>query len=111
MAADLDLENDQGVSERRKKSITAALFGLARDGYTTDPRLAAVLRAQKINLVMGGARIMPWEVDEIPLEWQQLLYGFADDLPDMQKTAKEQSEIAQSWRNRHGYRSYLKGKK
>ena len=40
--------------------------------------------ARKINRVMGGPVIAPWETEELPEEWLMVMRGYADVLPGMQ---------------------------
>ncbi len=69
-----------------------------------------IIRAQKINQVMGGAAVMPWEVDELPEEWIDLFNGMVDELPAMAKMVQEQEQARGEWLNKSGYRSYAKKK-
>lgn len=39
--------------------------------------------AQRINRVMGGVAVMPWELDVMPDEWLQAFEAISDDLPKM----------------------------
>lgn len=67
-----------------------------------------IIRAQKINQVIGGAAVMPWEVDELPEEWLDLFTGMVDELPAVSRMVKNQEDARQEWLNRSGYRSYTK---
>lgn len=49
----------------------------------------AILKAQAVNQVLGGAVLMPWEVDQMPDDWLEALRMFAVDLPKMEKKRKE----------------------
>jgi hypothetical protein len=58
---------------------------IAQTGQTSDPYLVAVFRARSINTVMGGALVMPWEVDGLPQEWLDVFDALASGLPDMKE--------------------------
>ncbi len=62
--------------------------------------LVDILRAQRINQIMGGAFISPWEVDELPAEWLDAFDALAVDLPAMRKG---QAEVEETLRKmKHG---------
>lgn len=67
-----------------------------------------IIRAQKINQVMGGAAVMPWEVDELPEEWLDLFSGMVDELPEMNRMVKEQESTREAWLRKNEYRKYAK---
>lgn len=81
---------------------------MVKEGQTGDERLAAVLKAQKINAVLGGAVVTPWQCAEIPEEWMDVMVGFADELPGLRATVKNQEQAHSAWLQKQGYRSYLK---
>lgn len=87
--------------------MTSALLEVARDGRTSDKRLKAVFLAKKANEVMGGAAIMPWDVENLPDEWLDVFCGLADELPGLQEMNKNQARVRQDWLAKNGYRSYL----
>jgi hypothetical protein len=58
---------------------------IAQTGQTHDPYFAAVLRARAINTFLGGAVVMPWEVDGLPWEWLDVFEALASGLPDVQE--------------------------
>ncbi len=67
-----------------------------------------ISRAQKINQVLGGIAVLPWEVDEIPDEWMDVFTGMVDELPAMTTMVKEQERMRSSWLEKNGYRKYLR---
>lgn len=46
--------------------MNAALLDLSRLGETSEELLANVLLARRINRVLGGAFVSPWEVNDLP---------------------------------------------
>ncbi len=50
---------------------------------------------------------MPWDVDDIPDEWWDVINGVADELPEMVEMVKAQENMAGAWLKKQGYRSYL----
>jgi hypothetical protein len=70
--------------------------------------LIRIIRAQKINQVVGGAAVMPWEVDELPDEWMDAFAGIADDLPEVTAMVRAQEKVRDEWLKKSGYRSYAK---
>lgn len=67
-----------------------------------------IIRAQKVNQVVGGAAVMPWEVDELPEEWLDLFSGMVDELPRMNEMVKEQEKTRDEWLKKSGYRKYAR---
>jgi len=70
--------------------------------------LIRIIRAQKINQVVGGAAVMPWEVDELPEEWIDLFNGMVDELPAVTRMVEEQEQARGEWLKKSGYRAYAK---
>ena len=58
---------------------------------TTDPILAAIALAGKINQRAGGALVAPWEVDRLPDEWLDAYRVLADALATQQTRQQQQS--------------------
>jgi len=70
--------------------------------------LIRIIRAQKINQVVGGAAVMPWEVDELPEEWLDLFSGMVDELPAVRQMVQEQESMRQEWLKKNEYRKYAR---
>jgi len=70
--------------------------------------LIRIIRARKINQVIGGAAVMPWEVDELPEEWLDLFSGMVDELPAMIELVKEQEKAKDEWLRKNEYRKYAR---
>jgi hypothetical protein len=81
---------------------------IARSGQTNDERLIKIIRAQQINHVVGGAAVMPWEVDELPEEWLDLFTGMVDELPAMTAMVKAQEKTRDEWLRKNEYRKYAR---
>lgn len=45
--------------------MDGATYQLAKNGETNEPLLTNVLIARRINTVLGGAFVAPWEVQEL----------------------------------------------
>ena len=67
-----------------------------------------IIRAQKINQVVGGAAVMPWEVDELPDEWLDVFVGMVDELPALMDLVKEQEKAREEWLKKNEYRKYAR---
>lgn len=67
-----------------------------------------IIRAQKINQVVGGAAVMPWEVDELPDEWMDAFTGMVDDLPAVTAMVKAQEKTRDEWLKKNEYRKYAR---
>ncbi len=80
--------------------MSSALSGLARDGKTNDPYLVAILRAQEINRFMGGAVVAPWNLVEMPGDWNDALLGLIEELPDLRETWKKVEAVKAELRKR-----------
>jgi hypothetical protein len=70
--------------------------------------LIRIIRAQKINRVVGGAAVMPWEVDELPDEWMDAFTGIADDLPEVTAMVRAQEQTRDEWLRKNDYRKYAR---
>jgi len=46
-----------------------AAFDLFRSQQTSDPLMVSVLLAKRINALLGGMVVSPWNVGELPQEW------------------------------------------
>ncbi len=47
---------------------------------------------------------MPWEVDEFPAEWMDVIDGLANGLPDMQEGQGAVENIKSKWLEKQKYR-------
>lgn len=47
--------------------------------------ISRILRAQRINRLLGGVVVLPWELDEIPDDWLTAFELLSDDMPRLQK--------------------------
>lgn len=64
--------------------------------------------SQKINQVLGGAVVMPWEVDQVNEEWMDAFSALIDELPKVQEMVKSQDRNREAWLKKQDYRGYLK---
>lgn len=55
--------------------------------------MRAVLLAQRINRLCGGAVIAPWEIEELPYTWLDALTGMTDELPKMKESRAEVQRV------------------
>jgi hypothetical protein len=58
------------------------------------------LLARKVNLFLGGAAVMPWEVGQVPDEWMMVMLGMVDELPKYQKGRAEVENVVKAWREK-----------
>lgn len=63
--------------------------------------VSAISRARMFNQAMGGAFVLPWEVDDIPEEWSEMIYAMTFDLPKYKETYNQVEARAAEWRNSH----------
>jgi hypothetical protein len=77
---------------------------LAEGGAVKDEYLTAILMAQKINSLLGGYVISPWDLDKIPEDWMAAFNGLLTRLPRYQKTQNEVKSYLKNWEKSHkGY--------
>ena len=62
--------------------------------------LGQILRAQKVNRVLGGAAVMPWEVDDLPDEWLDAFDGLTDGMERMREHQAKVEEAKRRARKR-----------
>jgi hypothetical protein len=65
------------------------LVAIAQGRGTTDPTLAAIFIAQRINRQMGGAVVAPWELGQLTEDWTDAFWGLERRLPNMQNAVSE----------------------
>jgi len=65
-----------------------------------------MLRCQTINQAIGTS-LGPWDMDKLG-EWETYICTFAQDFPRMQKETAELEKVQAAWREKNGFRSYLK---
>lgn len=51
--------------------------------------MARILIAQQINRTLGGIAVLPWELDQLPEEWELAFEMLIDDLPKMRSGMQE----------------------
>lgn len=67
---------------------------------TKHPLLGAILLAQRINRVSGGAVIAPWEVDQLPETWLDAFVALTDDLPEIRAARAEAARTVEEVKKR-----------
>lgn len=93
--------DDPGLPERPKKSIKAALVGLAKSGGTSHPLLGRLYEARIINHALGGPFVTPWDVDMLDDATIDALTSVVLDLPSVQKPFQDAEKRLAEWRNSH----------
>lgn len=93
--------NDRRPPGRAKKSVEAALYGLAKSGRTDNPDVWRVIVARKINGVMGGALVGPWDVDRLDDITIDTIISFSDDLPAFRESIEDTERGFAEWRAKH----------
>ena len=96
-----DHRHDPGASGRPKKSLSAALHGLAKAGQTAHPELARILLARKVNIALGGAVVGPWDIDRLDDVTLDAIAAMVDDLPGMQKSLRLIDDAFSKMRQEH----------
>jgi hypothetical protein len=74
------------------------LLSLADGQGTSEAHVAAIIQAQMINRVLGGALVAPWEVDELPNEWLDVFRAMAVELPELRQGKQRVQERLAQWR-------------
>lgn len=69
--------------------MTGEVLAIAGGTGTREPHLAAILRSQAYNQVMGGTVLAPWDVQELPGEWIDALHMMAYQYPEMAAKRQE----------------------
>jgi hypothetical protein len=85
VAGDADAGADLGAPGKKKGEFVLEAAKLASGGKTTDAMLVAVLEAQHVNRVLGGAFVGPGEVDGLPDDFLDACEALAVDVPRMAK--------------------------
>jgi hypothetical protein len=60
--------------------------------------------ARTINQYLGGAVILPWEVDQLTEEWTDTILGLAVDLNEYQHGMQQVDDLFAKWKNGMKYR-------
>jgi hypothetical protein len=75
-------------------------LALAEGQGTRNPMLGAIWTARKINELLGGAFVGPWDVDELPGEWIDAIIGMGTRVPRMAEGKKKVEAVLDAWRSR-----------
>ena len=71
----------------------------------------SIFRAQKVNRILGGLAVMPWDVGLLNDDWLDAFSALVDDLPRAQAMVSAQEKSQAQWLKKQGYRGYLKAKR
>ena len=69
--------------------------GGAAAGY---PPLDDVLLARRVNQVLGGPFVAPWDVGQLPEEFIDIVEGLVEDLPGYAAARAMTDKRAETWR-------------
>ena len=61
------------------------MLGLAKGSGTSNPYLAAILTAQRINRLCSGAIVEPWRVEQLDELWLDAFAALDTQLPKMRE--------------------------
>ena len=81
--------------------MTPALLALAEGRGTSNPYLAGILLAQRINSTVGYPLVAPWEVDQLPGDWLDAFMALSDRLPAMRAGKRKVEDRLAEWRASH----------
>jgi len=81
--------------------MTPALLALAEGRGTSNPYLAGILMAQRINTAVGYPLVAPWEVEDLPGEWLDAFMALTDRLPAMRAGKQKVADKLAEWRGSH----------
>jgi hypothetical protein len=101
VADQLELGIDRGTPGRNKKRISGSIGELASSGRTGDPVLIGYSLARQINAAAGGTVITPWEVQDLPYEWQEGAAALTTRLEPARKANAVIEQKLAAWRASH----------
>jgi hypothetical protein len=80
--------------------VADAAFEIAASGKTSDPLMIDVLKARRINRLLGTA-IAPWEINMIPEDNMDAIFAL-DKIGEVQKHYQEVENEFAKWRKENG---------
>ena len=91
----------QSAQESIGKRLSDELLSLTLSNRTSWEPLVDVLIAQKINAVLGGPIVGPWDVPDLDDVSIDILLGLVESLPSMRKGMTTIEEIKNRIRRSH----------
>jgi len=92
---------DHRAPVEAKKNLSGALLQIARTGWVSDPFIADVFRARRINNLLGGAFVTPWDLDKMDEATLDIFDGLVIELPGYRKGQQEIDKKFSEWRAQH----------
>lgn len=80
--------------------MSQALLDLSRVGETDEQVLANVLLARRINRVLGGAFVSPWDVNDLPDDEIDSILS-VERIGEYRAGRQKVEESMSAWRNSH----------
>ena len=80
--------------------MTGALLDLSRGAGPDDEILSAVLLARRINRILGGAFISPWEIGDLPEDAIESILSI-EQVPAFQSGRAKVEKSMRDWRESH----------
>lgn len=80
--------------------MDGAAYQLAKNGETNEPLLVNVLIARRINSVLGGAFVAPWEVQELPEDITSAILSL-EHVNDYREGLNQVESVFAKWRTQH----------
>ena len=76
-----------------------AFSNLAEGKGSNNPMLTAIWMARKINQVLGGPFVGPWEIEELPGDWLDAIIGMETTVPRLAAGKAQVESAIERWRN------------
>lgn len=80
--------------------MDAGAFEAARTGKTRVAELGNVFMTRRINQILGGAFIAPWELDQMPDELLDAILAI-DTIGEVKSGLETVESVFAEWRNRY----------
>jgi hypothetical protein len=76
-------------------------MALADGQGTRDPMVGSIVKAQRINQMLGGMAVYPWELGMLPDEWMDAFMMMAFSMPKMREGRKQVDDAFERFRKGH----------
>lgn len=78
---------------------------IARTGATAEPLLMNVFMARRVNAILGGAVVGPWDIDQIPDDVLQSILSI-ERVGEVRAGLRKVEDIFGQWRNKYARKQH-----
>ena len=82
-----------------------AAYDLARSQQTSEPMMVNVLTAQKMNRILGGALVSPWQVAQLPEDEIEAILSL-ERVGEYRAGVEKVAGIFDNWRAEHARKQH-----